>query len=318
MSQPGPDRHRVEDTDVGERLDVVLARLLGVSRSDAASRILRGEVERNGRLPSKSERVEAGDVLTVAAPPLAPSGAAGVPPPPVRYEDEHLLVVAKPADLVVHPGTGHEAGTMVQALAEAGYLLAPAGGSVRPGIVHRLDRGTSGLLVVAKTDAAFQGLVGALRDRTVERRYVALVQGVPPVATGRVDAPIGRDPRDRKRFAAVPDGKPAITRWEVIAEGRIPDLPPDRAAVALLSCALETGRTHQIRVHLTYGGHPIVGDSVYGNTLLATEALGLERPFLHAAKLGFEHPITGVRVEVEEPLPADLRAAARRANLEPG
>ncbi|MBW3662205.1 MAG: RluA family pseudouridine synthase [Actinobacteria bacterium] len=301
-----------------ERLDVVVSALLGDSRTSVAARIQRGDIRVNGRQPAKSERLREGDVIEVTAPAPEPTGAAGVAPPPVRYEDDHILVVAKPPGLVIHPGTGHPAGTLVQALAEAGYDLAPAGGPTRPGIVHRLDRDTSGLLVVAKTDGAYHGLVEALRERAVERRYVALVQGVPGASTGRIDVPIDRDPRDRKRFAALSHGKPAVTRWQVLGEGTVPGLGAGRDTVTLVACTLETGRTHQIRVHMAYAGHPIVGDPVYGATGDVASALGLQRPFLHAARLGLDHPITGERVEFEEPLPDDLRAAARRASLEPG
>jgi 23S rRNA pseudouridine1911/1915/1917 synthase len=311
-------RFRVDSGHSDGRLDVVLAELLGDSRSSVAARIQRGDVRVNGRQPAKSERLREGDVIEVTPPPAAPTGAAGVAPPPIRYEDDHILVVAKPPGLVVHPGAGHEVGTLVQALAEAGYDLASAGGPSRPGIVHRLDRDTSGLLVVAKTDGAYHGLVEALRERAVERRYVALVQGVPRASTGRIDVPIGRDPRDRRRFAALPDGKPAVTRWQVLAEGVAPGLDAARGTVSLLGCALGTGRTHQIRVHMAYARHPIVGDAVYGATADVATALGLERPFLHAARLALDHPVTGERLELEEPLPGDLRAAARRASLEPG
>ncbi|MGH3442448.1 MAG: pseudouridine synthase, partial [Nitriliruptorales bacterium] len=190
----------------GERLDVVLAAWLGESRSQAAARIDRGEVTIGHGPAKRSVRVESGDEVEVAPPPEAPSGAAGVAPPPIRYEDDHLLVVAKPAGLVVHPGVGHPAGTLVQAIEEAGYELAPAGGEERPGVVHRLDRGTSGLLVVAKTDVAHAGLVRLLRRRRVERGYVALAEGGFDATRGLVDVPIGRDPRDRKRFAAAADG----------------------------------------------------------------------------------------------------------------
>ncbi|MDP9022095.1 MAG: RluA family pseudouridine synthase, partial [Actinomycetota bacterium] len=208
-------RFRAAPEDAGHRLDVALAGWMGEPRSRAAARIERGEVTVDGDIAAKSLRLAGDETVEVAAPPEPPRGAAGVPPPPVRWEDEHLLVVAKPAGLVVHPGTGRTAGTLVQALVAAGYPLARAGGEVRPGIVHRLDRDTSGLLVVAKTDVAYHGLVDALKRREVDRRYLALVEGIESVGSGRVDAPIGRDPRDRKRFAVTAAGRPAVTHWEV-------------------------------------------------------------------------------------------------------
>lgn len=232
----------------------------------------------------------------------------------MRWEDEHLLVVAKPAGLVVHPGVGHPAGTLVQALAEAGVPLASTGGSERPGIVHRLDRDTSGLLAVAKTDLAYAGLVALLRRHEVERLYLTLAERIPPAPTGRIEAPIGRDPRDRKRFAVVAGGKPAATRWrlEEIGQAGGPAVVP----VALLVCRLETGRTHQIRVHLAHAGHPVVGDRVYGSRRDVAESLGLERPFLHGIRLSFPHPVTGEPVTVVEPLPEALTRAAAAAGID--
>jgi 23S rRNA pseudouridine1911/1915/1917 synthase len=297
-----------------ERIDVALAAWLDESRSQAAARIDRGEVLIAGEPVKRSHRLSAGEVVVVQPPPEQPRGAAGTPPPPVRYEDEHVLVVAKPAGLVVHPGVGHPAGTLVQALAAAGYDLAPAGGEERPGIVHRLDRETSGLLVVAKTDAAHAGLVDALRRRDVTREYVALVEGTMPARTGRVEVPIGRDPRDRKRFAAVPDGKPAVTRWEVRDQATL-RLGAEPVAVALLTCVLETGRTHQIRVHLSFAGHPGVADRTYGARRDLAATLGVERPFLHARRLGFVHPVSGEELSFVEPLPPDLEEAGRKAGV---
>ncbi|MDX1657242.1 MAG: RluA family pseudouridine synthase [Nitriliruptorales bacterium] len=295
----------------GERLDVTLSALLEESRSQAAARIERGEVQDASGAPlSKSHRVAGGEEIDVLAPPVAPTGADGVAPPPVRYEDEHLLVVDKPSGLVVHPGAGHSAGTMVQALAAAEVPLAAAGGDVRPGIVHRLDRDTSGLLAVAKTDAAFTGLVAALKAREVDRRYLALVEGEFDVPTVRIEVPLGRDPSSRKRFAARPDGKPAVTHVEQLDVGRA-----EAMRVALLACRLETGRTHQIRVHVSYAGHPVVGDLAYGAAETTADALALTRLFLHAASLRFSHPVTGAEIAVESPLPEDLRAALGRAGL---
>ena len=295
----------------GRRADVVVAGLLEVSRSRAADWFADGGVTRDGRALRRSDVVHAGEVLQVH---VVDEPAPVVPPPalpPVRWQDDHLLVVAKPPGLVVHPGAGHPGGTLVDALRAAGIPLAPRGGDERPGIVHRLDKDTSGLLVVACTDDAHAGLVDLLRRRDVERRYVAMAEGTLPSTVGRVDAPIGRDPRDRQRFAAIDGGKPAVTHWGVRGVGRV-----GTGRVSLLDCRLETGRTHQIRVHLSFAGAPVVGDRRYGASTTVAETLGLRRPFLHAATLGFVHPVTGDQVRLDEPLPEDLRAAAVQAGLD--
>ncbi|HEV2686779.1 MAG TPA: RluA family pseudouridine synthase, partial [Actinomycetota bacterium] len=225
---------------------------------------------------------------------------------PVRvvYEDEHLLVVSKPAGLVVHPAPGHPSGTLVNALlARAG--AAPAGGEAdRPGIVHRLDAGTSGLMIVAKDEEAHAALTGALAAREVTRIYLALVEGTPDTDTMTIDAPIGRSPHDRKKMAVVAGGRPAVTEIKVLE--RFSD-------TALVEARPITGRTHQIRVHLKAAGHAVAGDRVYGRNGTLAAALGLERPFLHAARLSFEHPSTGARIELEDPIPADLQAALEAA-----
>lgn len=299
----------------GTRIDVFVADALGESRSAAAARCARGDVAVAGTPVSKSYRVDVGDEVVVADAPEVETGGAGVAMPPVRYEDEHLLVVAKPAGLVVHPGAGHGSGTLVQVLADAGIPLAPGSDERRPGIVHRLDRETSGLLAVAKTAAAFDGLVALLQARDVHRRYLAVVEAAPPAGRGRVEAPIGRDPRDRIRFACVPEGKPAVTGWQLLDTGTAPGLPEDRARVSLLRCRLETGRTHQIRVHMSYAGCPVVGDRLYGARRDLAEALGSRRFALHAAELGFTHPVTGDEVLVTEPPPDDLAGLIARAGM---
>jgi 23S rRNA pseudouridine1911/1915/1917 synthase len=299
----------------GRRLDVVLAELLGQSRSRAAARLDAGEVTLDGRVVGRNSRATTGQVLTIAEA-SAPEPSGPPPPlPPVRYEDDHLLVVAKPAGLVVHPGPGHADGTLVDALRGAGVPLAPAGGDERPGIVHRLDRDTSGLLLVAKTDEAHAGLVDALRDRRVERRYLAMVDGVPSSPRARIEAPIGRDPRDRLRFAVVAGGREAVTRYVVLAEGAVVGADGQSRPVSLLACRLETGRTHQIRVHLTSIGHPVCGDTTYRADVRRSRVLGLDRPFLHAAALALEHPVTGEALELTEPVPDELAAAARAAGV---
>jgi 23S rRNA pseudouridine1911/1915/1917 synthase len=300
----------------GQRLDVVLAARLDTSRSQAAARIDAGAVTVAGAHASRSRVLRAGEQVEVAPPVEVPPTAAP-PLPPVRYRDEHLLVLAKPAGLVVHPGAGHPDGTLVEALQAAGVPLASGSDPTRPGIVHRLDRDTSGLLVVACTDAALRGLTAALAARAVTRRYLALVAGEPANLRGRIEAPIGRDPSDRVRFAVVADGRPAMTRYRTLTTGQAPDLPEHRGTVALLVCQLGTGRTHQLRVHLAALGHPIVGDPVYGAPRDLDRVLQATRPVLHASLLAFDHPVTGERIEVVEPLPADLVAVLATAGLAP-
>jgi 23S rRNA pseudouridine1911/1915/1917 synthase len=303
----------VDEHDAGTRLDVVLAERLGLSRSQAAARVAAGLVRVDGATVGKQLRLRTGQRVEVDDPVATETGPPP-PLPPIRYRDDHLLVVAKPAGLVVHPGHGRRDGTLVDALLAAGIPLAAVGGQERPGIVHRLDRDTSGLLVVASTDDAHGALVAALRRRDVTRRYVALVQGVPADPRGRIEAPIGRDPRDRLRFAVVAGGKPATTRYLVRGEGLV-EVGTGRRVVAALACSLETGRTHQIRVHLATLGHPVVGDTGYRASPALAAALGIGRVALHAGHLAFDHPITGERIEVHEPVPDDLATAIVRAGL---
>jgi 23S rRNA pseudouridine1911/1915/1917 synthase len=304
----------VPSTADGQRLDVWLAGHLGISRSQAAARIDAGQVRVAGAPVSRGRRLRADEVVEVAAP--VPTRSSPPPPlPPIRYRDEHLLVLAKPAGLVVHPGAGHPDGTLVEALEAAGIPLAPGTEGHRPGIVHRLDRDTSGLLLVASTQEAFVGLTAALAARQVARRYLAVVAGIPERPRGRIEAPIARDPRDRTRFAVVAGGRSAITRYRVLATAAVAGLSPERGAVASLVCQLLTGRTHQLRVHLAALGSPILGDPTYGSSAELSRAAGLERPFLHAAALGLDHPVTGARLELYEPLPRELRAALERTGL---
>jgi 23S rRNA pseudouridine1911/1915/1917 synthase len=286
-----------------------LAGILGASRSAAAGLINAGLVRVDGVSRPRSFRVVAGQMIEVAETTREVSDPPAVPP--VRFEDEYLLVIAKPAGVVVHPGAGNPDGTLVDGLRAAGVDLAPAGGLLRPGIVHRLDKDTSGLMVVAKTDAAYEGLVRALQRREVVRGYVAMVEGALPGRSGQVDAPIGRDPTSRVRFAVVADGRPAITHWDRLGSGVLATRP-----VTLTGCRLQTGRTHQIRVHMAYAGCPVVGDPTYGASQAVADAAGLARPFLHARRLGFTHPVTGQPVEVEEPLPSELEAAVRAAGAD--
>jgi 23S rRNA pseudouridine1911/1915/1917 synthase len=302
----------VAEEQAGLRLDVLLAAELDISRSAAAQRIDDGGVTVGGRPARRSRIVVTGERIEVAAVEARPAGPAP-PMPPIRYRDDHLVIVAKPPGLVVHPGAGHEDDTLVDALLAAGIPLAEGGDARRPGIVHRLDRDTSGLLVVASSDEALAGLVAMLADRTVVRRYLALVVGVPGEPRGVVDAPIGRHPTQRRRFAVVDGGRPARTRYRVIGGGvvRTSDGASEGAErpVTAIVCGLETGRTHQIRVHMDAVGTPVAGDPVYGPDGAVAAALGIDRPVLHATHLAFDHPVTGEPISVTEPLPADLAAA---------
>jgi len=289
---------RVPDEAGGTRLDRFLAAPLG-SRARAQALIDAGRVLVNGSVRPKRHLVVPGesievDISTLDGEPVSASRA----PFEVAYEDEHLLVVDKPAGVVVHPARGHWLGTLAQALEDRA-----AGGEEpwRAGIVHRLDRDTSGLLVVAKSDAVHRALKALLSQRRLRREYLALVDGHPPARSGTIDAPIGRHRRDRK-LMSIDSDEPREARTHFEIERRLP-------ASALLRVALETGRTHQIRVHLAAIGHPVCGDPQYGTR----GSYGLDRQFLHAARLAFVHPVTGEEVDVSSPLPADLAAALERA-----
>jgi 23S rRNA pseudouridine1911/1915/1917 synthase len=282
------------------RLDRALAGRAEVgSRALAERLIAAGAVLVDGEPRAKSHRLEGGEEVVAELPPEAGPLVAEEMELRIAWEDEHLLVVDKPAGVVVHPGVGHrEGGTLVHGLLA---LDAAGGDEERPGIVHRLDRDTSGLLVVARSDEAHERLQELIRRREVERRYLALVQGKPRSRSGRIEAPIGRDRFDRTRHSLdTPTPREAVTWFEVV------ELLPGHT---LLDVKLETGRTHQIRVHLEAIELPVAGDPVYG----ARGDLGLERQFLHAARLSFAHPFTGERVETESPLPDDLAAALERA-----
>jgi 23S rRNA pseudouridine1911/1915/1917 synthase len=306
------DRAWIIDTEHGgTRADVVLATLLGESRSAARGHIDAGRFLLDDVVVRASAKVTPGQVaLLHPAPVRAPMPTPAMPP--IRFEDEHLLVIDKPSGLVVHAGVGHEGDTLVDAMIAEGVTLAPSAGEDRPGIVHRIDRDTSGLLLVAKTDAVRENLADQLRDHSMGRHYITLVEGSLPGPKGRVDAPLGRHPGDRTRFAVVDGGRAAVTHWREMAAG-----DADGLRVTLVACRLETGRTHQIRVHLSEAGNPILGDMKYGARLKPAVALGLERMFLHAASLAFNHPISGERMRVRQPLPDDLRAAALAASVDP-
>ena len=301
----------------GTRLDVVLPLLVPeLSRSRAAALLAAGHVRVNGSGPRKSDRVSAGDVIDVVLPAPVPSPLdPEAIPLAIIYQDADLLVVDKPAGLVVHPAPGHAAGTLVNALLHHVHDLSGVGGVLRPGIVHRLDRDTSGLLLVAKHDAAHRALASALKRREIRRAYLAAAWGHLGEERVRVEAPIGRAPNDRKRMAVVEGGRPAATRFFRLERWR---------AAELLRAELETGRTHQIRVHLAHIGHPVVGDPAYGGgsaRRISGAARGwaqqlakrVRRQFLHAAELRFRHPGTGEEMVFTSGLPAELAAAAEWA-----
>jgi 23S rRNA pseudouridine1911/1915/1917 synthase len=283
----------------GERLDRAVALITGWPRGAVQTLLDEGAVRVDGRAVAKSHRLREGAVVELLAEPagdVAPSADASVDVD-VRHADDDVIVVAKPAGLVVHPGAGHSTGTLVHGLLARFPDIAVVGDPMRPGIVHRLDRDTSGLMVVARSERAYDALVAALAARTVERRYTALVWGRLASPRGLIDAPIGRSESRRTRMAVREAGKPARTEYEVRA---VFDTP----VCTLLECRLETGRTHQVRVHLAAIGHPVVGDATYGG---ARDQLQLERPFLHATTLAFTHPGSGTAMRFEEPLPEQLR-----------
>jgi 23S rRNA pseudouridine1911/1915/1917 synthase len=295
----------------GERLDRAVALLTGWSRN-AVQELVDGDlVLVAGKRAAKSRRLVAGEVVELLAMPEAPVSPGPEPVPvAVRHVDDDVIVVSKPAGLVVHPGAGHPHGTLVHGLLARFPEIAGVGDPSRPGIVHRLDRDTSGLIVVARSERAYHSLVGALSAREVDRWYLALVHGEPDPPRGIVDAPIGRSNRRRTRMAVREGGRDARTVYEVRGTSSSAD-------VALLDCRLETGRTHQIRVHLAAIGHPVVGDAAYGG---ARENVRLERAFLHAHSLGFRHPGSGEALRFDEPLPGELQAVLDRLGLggEPG
>ena len=290
----------------GERLDRVVALVAEISRADAARLIDGGFVQVDGAAMAGKEKLREGQQLQIDTSGIvAKELPAGDPSVEFRvvHDDEHLIVVDKPAGLVVHPATGNETGTLVNGLLARYPEIAGVGQPERPGIVHRLDGGTSGLMLVARTPEAYEAIVELLRHHDVERIYDALVWGDPESPNGLIEAPIGRDPRDPLKMAVVATGRDARTRYSV--EQRWTSPP-----IALLTCRLETGRTHQIRVHLAAVGHPVVADPQYGGR---RPTLGLKRPFLHARRLELVHPITGEPLIFESPLPDDLTSVL--ANL---
>jgi len=294
----------------GLRLDAALVRLLGVSRTVAADLVIAGAARLGGATATKSDRVRAGDWLEVDLPdprPAAVASAAVVPGLVVVAEDEDLVVVDKPVGVAAHPSPGWDGPTVTGGLAAAGHTLAVSGAAERQGVVHRLDVGTTGLMVVAKSDRAYAVLKSAFRDRNVDKQYAALVQGHPDPLRGTIDAPIGRHPGADYKFAVVAGGKPSITHYDTVEAFR---------AASLLDVRLETGRTHQIRVHLAAVRHPCVGDLAYGADPTLAERLGLRRQWLHASRLGFAHPSDGRPVAYLSPLPADLADALAQLRAE--
>ncbi len=286
----------------GVRLDTFLSADGALTRSQAARLIAEGRVRVNGKPAAKSARLSGGETVTVDVPQLRETA---LPPQDIPldvvYEDDDVIVVNKPTGLVVHPAPGHPDGTLVNALLHhCGDSLSGIGGEKRPGIVHRIDRDTSGLIIAAKNDAAHLALSAQLKDHSLSRTYECLVTGNMKQDSGTVDAPIGRSSADRKKMAVVPTGRRAVTHWEVVA--RYP-------GVTHLRCRLETGRTHQIRVHMAYIGHPILGDTVYG---AKKPVPGLTGQCLHATGLRFVHPRTGEPVELHCPLPPEFTAMLQK------
>ncbi|HEX5560338.1 MAG TPA: RluA family pseudouridine synthase [Nocardioidaceae bacterium] len=304
-SPPGHEHRTLQVPDglAGERVDAAIARMFGLSRTRAADLVRDGHVAVDGRSPAKSERMLPGTVLDVSIPalrdPLAvvPQAVDGIT---IVHDDDAIIVIDKPVGVAVHPSPGWTGPTVVGHLAAAGFRVATSGAAERQGIVQRLDVGTSGIMVIAKSERAYSLLKNAFRERTVDKTYHALVQGHPDPLQGTVDAPIGRHPRHDYRFTVRADGKASVTHYETLEAHRF---------ASLLQVHLETGRTHQIRVHLAALKHPCVGDLTYGADPTLAARVGLTRQWLHAVRLGFEHPESGERVEYASDYPDDLQHA---------
>jgi len=300
----------VPDGLAGERVDAALARMLGLSRTRAAELATDGRVVVDGWTVGKSDRLVAGAWLEVELPtPDAPLQTVAEPVPGMRivHDDADLVVVDKPVGVAAHPSPGWTGRTVIGGLAGAGYTIATSGAAERQGIVHRLDVGTSGLMVVAKSEQAYSVLKQAFRDRTVDKTYHAVVQGRPDPSRGTVDAPIGRHPTLDYKWAVTAEGKASVTHYETLEVFR---------AASWLEVRLETGRTHQIRVHMAALRHPCVGDVTYGADPTLAARLDLSRQWLHAVRLGFVHPGTGEPVTYESDHPDDLRGALERLRAE--
>ena len=302
---PGLDRRTVSVPDglAGERVDAAIARMFGLSRSRAADLVAQGLVQLDSSPVAKSDRVSGGSMLEVAIPaavdPVAvvPEIVEGIK---IVHDDDALVVIDKPVGVAVHPSPGWTGPTVVGHLVAAGFRIATSGASERQGIVQRLDVGTSGVMVIAKSEYAYSRLKNAFRHRAVDKTYHALVQGHPDPLRGTKDAPIGRNPRHDFKFGVMPDGKHSVTHYDTLEAHRF---------ASLLEIQLETGRTHQIRVHMQAVKHPCVGDPLYGGDPVLAKRLGLDRQWLHAVRLGFEHPESGEYVEYESDYPDDLQHA---------
>lgn len=287
----------------GERLDAALSRMFGLSRTRAAELVASGYVQLDGGPAVKSDRVRSGAWLDVSLPPPPAPPAPlpeHVPGMVILYEDSDVLVVNKPAGVAAHPSPGWDGPTVGAGLLAAGHRVATSGAAERQGIVHRLDVGTSGVMAVAKSERAYGKLKRAFRERRVTKRYHALVQGHPDPLRGTVEAPLGRHPTQEYKWTVVSGGKPSVTHYDTVEAFR---------AATLLDIGLETGRTHQIRVHMAAIRHPCAGDTLYGADPILAEHLGLERQWLHAVGIGFEHPVLGEWIEVGSDYPEDLRRA---------
>jgi len=298
----------VPDGLQGERIDAALARLFGISRTRGADLAAEGAVSVNGSTVAKSHRVHAGDLLEVVldAGPVSPTLeviAEPVPGMTIVHDDDDIVVVDKPVGVAAHPSVGWTGPNVLAGLKAAGYRISTSGASERQGIVSRLDVGTSGLMVVCKSERGYWVLKRAFKERRVDKTYHTLVQGLPDPLIGTIDAPIGRHPGHDYKFAVMDSGKPAVTHYELIEAFR---------HASLLEVKLETGRTHQIRVHMAATKHPCVGDLTYGADPALAQRLGLERQWLHAMELGFEHPGTGEWVTYSSTYPADLELALER------
>lgn len=303
LGRPGVTvvRDVVPSALAGERIDRVVAMMTGVSRATASELVADGAVTVNGEvLSTRSHRLDIDDVVDVDLPESAPAPSIDADPNvgfSVLFEDPDVVVVDKPPGLVVHPGSGNPTGTLVHGLIARYPELAGVGEPLRPGLVHRLDADTSGLLVVARSSTAYEALVAQMASHRVDRHYDALVWGTMETPAGRIDAPIGRSRRHPTRMALAADGRQAVTDYSVET------VFGDPVSVSLLRCRLQTGRTHQIRVHLSGIGHPVVGDPLYQGV---RESLVVPRLFLHATHLGFVHPVTGQHLTFDAPLPSDL------------
>ncbi|CAB4554847.1 MAG: RluA family pseudouridine synthase [Actinobacteria bacterium] len=299
-------RFEIDSSLAGERVDTAISRLLGISRSAAADLCAQGDVRIASKTLSKSDRVNLADVLIVEPPePAKPLRVVETPVDDllIAYQDDHIVVVDKPAGVVAHPTVGFEGPTVAGALLALGIQLSTSGAQERQGIVQRLDVGTSGLMMLAKSELAYSRLKQAFRDREVHKIYHAIIQGHPDPAEGTFDAPIGRHPKAEFKFAVTEGGKPSITHYKTL------ELFP---ALTLCEVNLETGRTHQIRVHFSAFRHPLLGDTMYGADPALAKKLGISRQWLHAKELGFSHPVTGESIHLVSDYPTDLAEVLER------